>query len=296
MDKAMWEQLNLDTSWGIGEQAFAALTAIVREKPGAVKTLVEFGSGASSIRLAKAFSESHIVSIESDQRCFQNTQQLAERYLKQANFTLLYQPLTFQTYGPGEILTYKDNNALASRTIDCVLIDGPPFYTLRGREACLYQIYEQLPIGGMIILDDYRRASEKAILKNWLAVYPQSFAVEILKVGHYLAVLRKLKDVAPRWNAPVKCQDSRQVRKHYRIIQSLLLQLGHKDLFNPSKRWNSLGRSILQVVLAMREAYGISAERIEAAAQRYATLSWLERQRLKIEGVPVCLHLLNLAR
>ena len=292
----MREQLNLDTSWGIGEQAFAALTAIVREELGTVKTLVEFGSGVSSIRLAKAFAGSHIISIESDQRCFQNTQQLAERYLKQADFTLFYQPLAFQIYGPGEILTYKDNNALASLKIDCVFIDGPPFYTFRGREACLYQVYAQLPIGGIVILDDYRRASEKAILKNWLAVYPQSFAVEILKVGHHLAVLKKLKDIVPQWNAPVKCQDSQQVRKNYRIIQSFLLQLGHKGFFNPSKCCNSLERSIIQAVLAMREAYGISAERIEAAAQRYATLSWLERQRLKIEGVSVCLRLLNLAR
>ena len=41
--------------------------------------------------------------------------------------------------------------------MDCVIVDGPPVYTLRGREACLYQVYDQIKIGGLVILDDFRR-------------------------------------------------------------------------------------------------------------------------------------------
>ena len=37
-----------------------------------------------------------------------------------------------------------------------MIIDGPPVYTLRGREACLYQVYDQIRIGGLVILDDFR--------------------------------------------------------------------------------------------------------------------------------------------
>ena len=68
------------------------------------------------------------------------------------------------------------------------IIDGPPVYTLRGREACLYQVYDQIKIGGLVILDDFRRSYEKQIVENWLSVYPGSFAVEIIREDHHLAV------------------------------------------------------------------------------------------------------------
>ncbi|MGL5033671.1 MAG: hypothetical protein ACRC6M_07715 [Microcystaceae cyanobacterium] len=219
-------KLNLDSSWRIGEAAFQALTDSITRKIGQPKYLVEFGSGASSVRLALTFPQSQIISIEADQVCYQETQQLALEFLTASPlFDLQFKALNFEKYGTGIILTYQSDSNFSNSVIDCLIIDGPPFYTLRGREACLYQVYDQLPVGALVILDDFNREAEKTILNNWLSVYPNSFEVEILEVGHHLALLQKKETVTPIWDNPTRLKDSEQINQSYREIQSGLFSL-----------------------------------------------------------------------
>ncbi|WP_416676135.1 hypothetical protein [Egbenema bharatensis] len=292
------EHLNLDAPWSMGEAAFTKMMAIVHQKVPHLKTLVEFGSGKSSIRLANTFPDAQVFSIESDRFCFEQTQTLAKTLLTpcqftQSNLTLLHQPLSFQTYGSGEILSYTPTTSWNDLTIDCVIIDGPAFYTLRGREACLYQVYDQLAIGGVVILDDYRRTSEQAIVKNWLAVYPNSFTVEIVPVGHRLAVLTKQATVAANWDHPVKQKDHQILRQNYQRIRSLLL-MGTVDRLNWLQQRGALGKQIVQVIQAMQASYGISEEHIAAAQMK--SNSFIDRQRMYWESLQVCLQLAYLAR
>jgi predicted O-methyltransferase YrrM len=289
------EHLNLDTPWSMGEAAFSRMIAIVHQKVPHLKTLVEFGSGKSSIRLANTFPDAQVFSIESDPFCFNQSQALAETLLTHANLTVLHQPLSFQTYGSGEILSYTPTAHWNDLTIDCVIIDGPAFYTLRGREACLYQVYDQLAIGGVVILDDYRRVSEQAIVRNWLAVYSNSFTVEIVPVGHRLAVLTKQATVVANWNHPIKQKDSRQLRQNYQRIRSTLLQWGTADRLNGLQQQGSLGHQIAQVIRAMQAGYGISEAPIEAV-QLDASHSFIDRQRMYWNSLQVCLQLAYLAR
>jgi predicted O-methyltransferase YrrM len=275
--------LNLDTPWSLGESAFDRLVAIAQNLP-QLKTLVEFGSGKSSIRLAQTFPEAHIYAIESDRHCFRHSQALAQR-LAPHNLTVLHQPLAFQPYGPGEILTYTPAAVLRSLTIDCAIIDGPAFYTLRGREACLYQIYDQLTLGGVVILDDYRRPSEKAMVQNWQAVYPNSFTAETVPVGHRLAVLTKQTAVTPHWHHPTKQNDSQRLSQSYGRMRSLLHQCGT----DPQLRWlnqqGPLGQQMAQVLQAMQTAYSISPDNPP-------------RSRIKTtwDSLQACLQLARLAR
>lgn len=223
-------QLNLNFSWRIGEEAFLKVLELIHQKLNVPNCIVEFGSGASSIRLALNFPQTKIVSIDADANFYDQTQELAKEFLKFPNLLQLkYQALSFQKYGAGNILTYTQDDSLSDINIDCVIIDGPPFYTLRGREACLYQIYDQLRIGGLVILDDVNRESEKNILKNWLSVYPNSFDVEIIEVGHNIAILEKKHSVKPDWLNEDKQKDSREINQKYSQLTKAFLSLKDAD-------------------------------------------------------------------
>src|SRR5262249_5268577 len=145
--------------WSIGEASFETIISTIRNLLKKAK-VVEFGSGPSSIRLAISLPDSHIISVESDRLFFNKTYALAEEFGVKNNLELRYSSLKFHKYGPGNILSYGKTSYFDGHNIDCVIIDGPPFYTLRGREACLYQIYPQLNIDGIVILDDYNREAE----------------------------------------------------------------------------------------------------------------------------------------
>ena len=209
LDLKMPEQLSLDAGWGIGETAFERITTTLLEMS-PVERILEFGSGPSSIRLAMAFSEAHVQSVEGDWRNFAETTSLMRTFWDKRNLSIKYRPITLESYGDASFLTYEDG-MFWEEEMDCVIIDGPPVYTLRGREACLYQVYDQIKIGGLVILDDFRRSYEKQIIKNWLAVYPGSFKVEIIREDHHLAVLRKIKSVTPCWDAPDRLSDVQSV-------------------------------------------------------------------------------------
>ena len=141
-DFEMPDRLNLDIGWSIGETAFERITTTLLEMS-PVERILEFGSGASSIRLAMAFSEAQVLSIEGDWQNFADTMSLVQTFWDKRNLSIKYRPITLDSYGDAEFLTYEDG-MFWEEEIDCVIIDGPPVYTLRGREACLYQVYDQI--------------------------------------------------------------------------------------------------------------------------------------------------------
>ena len=73
------DRLNLDAGWSIGETAFERITTTLLEMS-PVERILEFGSGPSSIRLAMAFAEAEVLSIEGDWRNFAETTSLM-RYI-----------------------------------------------------------------------------------------------------------------------------------------------------------------------------------------------------------------------
>jgi hypothetical protein len=246
------KRLDLDASaWSLGEEAFKKIVETIQAtcQP---SRIIEFGSGVSSIRLALAFPNARIISIESDRLCFQHTASLAKDSLRQPNLDLRYRPLNFQSYGTGQILSYEKDNFFEGEKVDCAIIDGPPFYTLRGREACLYQIYEWLDQGGLVFLDDCQRAEERIILDNWLAVYPESFSMEFIVAGHQLAVLRKIRTVEPIWDAEVRLKDSLMINESYSRFRIALMHLDYDALLR-------FGIADRQLALRIRDSFSARA-------------------------------------
>ena len=75
----MPKQLSLDAGWSIGETAFERITtALLEMSP--VERILEFGSGPSSVRLAMAFPEAQVFSVEGDWRNYAETVNLMRSF------------------------------------------------------------------------------------------------------------------------------------------------------------------------------------------------------------------------
>ena len=270
------DQLNLDTGWSIGETAFERITTtLLQMSP--VERILEFGSGPSSIRLAMAFSEAQVLSVEGDWRNFSETLSLMRSLWDKPNLSIKYRPITLESYGDAEFLTYEDG-VFWDEEIDCVVIDGPPVYTLRGREACLYQVYDQIKIGGLVILDDFRRSYEKQIVENWLSVYPSSFTVEIIREDHHLSVLRKIRSVTPCWDAPSRLSDVQTINETRSRIAKALSHVDDVYLKKLAKSTNC-ETDLIGLFNTLRNIYGVTPEHIHQFAGRNSTLPPDARKR-----------------
>ena len=270
LDLKMPDRLNLDTGWSIGETAFEGIaTTLLQMSP--VEKILEFGSGPSSIRLAMAFSEAQVLSVEGDWRNYAETMNLMQTFWNKRNLSIKYRPITLESYGDAEFLTYEDGMFWdGQEEIDCVIIDGPPVYTLRGREACLYQVYDQIKIGGLVILDDFRRPFEKQIVENWLSVYPGSFTVEIIREDHHLSVLRKIRSTTPCWDALYRLSDVQTVNKTRSRISKALSHIDDVYLKKLDKASNS-ETDLIDLFNTIRNIYGVTPERIHEFTSRNST-------------------------
>ena len=270
-DFEMPDRLNLDTGWSIGETAFERITTTLLQMP-TVERILEFGSGPSSIRLAMSFPEAQVLSVEGDWRIFSETVDLMQSFWYKRNLLIKYRPITLGSYGDARFLTYESGMFWDDqKEMDCVIIDGPPVYTLRGREACLYQVYDQVRIGGLVILDDFRRSFEKHIVENWLSVYPGSFTVEVIREDHHLAVLRKIISVAPCWNAPSRLSDVQSVGETLSRIAKALSHIDDGYLRELVKATNC-ETDLIGLFNTLRNIYGVTPEHIQEFTDRNSTL------------------------
>ena len=260
------DRLNLNAGWSIGETAFERITTTLFEMS-PVERILEFGSGPSSIRLAMAFSEAQVLSVEGDWRNFAETTNLMQTLWDKRNLSIKYRPITLESYGDAEFLTYEDG-VFWEEEMDCVIIDGPPVYTLRGREACLYQVYDQIKIGGLVILDDFRRSYEKQIVENWLSVYPSSFTVSIIREDHHLAVLRKIRFVTPCWDAPARLSDVQSVGETRARITKALSHVDDVYLSALAKANSCCETDLIGLFNTIRNIYGVTPERIQEFTDR----------------------------
>ena len=186
------EELKLDNDWSIGEKAFSFLVEELRSL--AVENLLEFGSGVSSTRLALELPQVRLLSIESNPTFYRHTVQLLDRYVPGHSVKVELRELCWQRHGLGLYQSYRPGPFFPR--VDALIIDGPPGWTHRGREVCLYQAFRSLRIGGRVYLDDYARPDEQQIVRNWEATYPGVFRIRVLDFPHSpLCVLEKTTDL-----------------------------------------------------------------------------------------------------
>lgn len=189
--QASGEQLDLNVSWRIGEMPFKHICQIIAVND--YSRLVEFGSGASTVRWALEFSHLNVLAFEHDQIYYAETMKLVQHFGVEKRAQVVYSPLSATWIGGRRFVSYT--HPVVSESCDIAIIDGPPGFTRRGREACLYFVYDALSVGGTVVLDDANRQDERAVVENWLKVYPGSFQYSSESIGHGLAVLRKIRHV-----------------------------------------------------------------------------------------------------
>lgn len=180
------QDLELPGGWDIGEATLREIVAIFLERD--ISRVVEYGSGKSTVRLALQFPDIEIISLEHDRYFAGQTIALCNKY-QISNARVCLRELKWRRIGLGLYKTYARDEL--PKDIDAVIVDGPPGTVYRGREACLYDIFNNIKEDGVVILDDYNRPPEKDAVRNWLCGYRGLMDWEERCVGHGLAVLTK---------------------------------------------------------------------------------------------------------
>jgi hypothetical protein len=187
----MTSALEFESIWSLGETAYRAILEDLRSI--GAKNMVEFGTGTSTLRLSRDLPGANILSIEGDHSFLAQTRRNLELHGGSANVELVHRPLCWQRHGLSWFRSYKPGGF--PEHVDAVLIDGPPIATLRGREACLYQVFAKSHLGTRFYLDDYCREAEQQIVLNWLRAYGEALAHRnTFEVDHRIAVLERVTE------------------------------------------------------------------------------------------------------
>lgn len=149
---------------------------ILAHKP---KLVVEFGTGASTLILARALQLAgggELISFDQHQDFVDATRQWLADYGLQADLRAV--PLKPSAHWPG---LWYDHGPLP-KAIDLMLIDGPPWTIhplTRGGAAALF---DHVAPGGTVMLDDGARPGERMVARRWRRMRPD-FEFELLKSG-----------------------------------------------------------------------------------------------------------------
>ena len=176
--------------------------------------IVEFGSGASSVRLAQALPEASILAIDHDREYLAATRAMLAERSEIENLTLEHRPLRWQRHTGALFYSYRPGPFPPS--VDAVIIDGPPRIYPNGREACLYQIWQALAPGAIVYLDDAERPGELRALSNWSWRYGDEMgeSVGMFRGTHHVGDLRQARrDARSR-------QMEREVERGERVARS----------------------------------------------------------------------------
>ncbi|MER9862381.1 class I SAM-dependent methyltransferase [Mesorhizobium sp. M0185] len=147
------------------------------------KTIVEFGSGISTVYIAQILSRlgGRIVSFESDAEWATFVEDRLAALNLSEFASVVHAPLGPCTLSKNG-LDWYDQAAVAAAvqdlSVDCVLVDGPPAYKTGyelARYPALPALQAQLAPDYAVFLDDIHRLGEKQILRLWADLFGIKF-------------------------------------------------------------------------------------------------------------------------
>jgi hypothetical protein len=178
------------TDWSFA--ADSALWLFERVRAGRYQTIVECGSGLTSVVIALAIKSRPcrdeavtFVSLEHDERWLETNAAVLSSLQLDHLVNSIHAPLVEFPCGGSLLYTY-DMSVLPSKDIDLLLVDGPPFAC--GREAVVPAILDRLSDRALVLLDDAGRTKEANCVRQWT----QSGWLQLqgfLPLGHGLAIL-----------------------------------------------------------------------------------------------------------
>ena len=150
---------------------------ILAKKP---KLIVEFGTGASTLIVARALQMAGggtFISFEQHPEFVEATRSWLADHGLEADLRAV--PLQPSPGGwPG---LWYDHGPLPDG-IDLLLIDGPPWTIHPLTRGAASSLFPQIAPGGTIILDDAARPGERIVARRWRRAWPD-FRFELLKSG-----------------------------------------------------------------------------------------------------------------
>jgi predicted O-methyltransferase YrrM len=144
------------------------------------RTVVEFGSGASTLIVARALEMvggGKFVSFEQHPQFVQATRDWLAAHRLQADLRAV--PLRPSPAGwPG---LWYDHGELPER-IDFMLIDGPPWTIHPFTRGAAATLFGRIAPGGVVMLDDAARPGERIVARRWRREWP-NFEFRLVKGG-----------------------------------------------------------------------------------------------------------------
>jgi len=189
--------------------SIALLSGILRDyvpwtssamKPGAVvkiineviinerRSIVEFGSGISTLYLAKVIKDlgfGRLVSIDHDESWIEKMSLMVER-VGGGGVSFVQAPLVKTSLALDDNVWYREADLLQSLSglnFDLVVVDGPFAYKKPIRRSRFPAIpflhnYKLLSDSHVVFLDDALRSGEKDIMRRWGDAYGYTFSVD----------------------------------------------------------------------------------------------------------------------
>ena len=153
-------------------------------------SIVEFGSGASTVmfaKYAKIWANASVVSYEQSMPYLLTTEKELKEQALDKRIETFYAPVSNGWYDEGVVEhTIPDS-------IDLALIDGPGPCVGRTREPAMKYLYPRLAPDGLIVLDDGRRDMEQLYVEHWMEQY-DGLRVQYVAHDHGTFLIRKVND------------------------------------------------------------------------------------------------------
>lgn len=168
------QAVRLKRAWGMGSGAEATLLVDVAQRasrsPGPV---LECGSGLTTL-VASLYAVHGLWSLEQHGPYGSWVQRMVRRAGLDGAGQVLHAPL--RSYG--QFWWYSLPERLPAGPFTLVVCDGPPSETPGGRVGLLPVLRARLADGATILLDDWARPGEQAVLRTW----PDEFGVDVEQV------------------------------------------------------------------------------------------------------------------
>lgn len=144
------------------------VSKILAQRP---KTVLECGSGVSTLVMAYALHHvgmGHLYSLEHREVFAQQTTELLKLHGLSDWVSLLNAPLKEVELRGDRWMWYEPEVLEAIDTVSFAVVDGPPGATQPlVRYPLVPMIYQKLESNAVVVLDDYKRIDERAVVERW---------------------------------------------------------------------------------------------------------------------------------
>lgn len=182
---ALVERLELDAgalphlgSWK-ADAGFLSLIVdrIETQRP---ETVVELGAGASSLVVARALQRNgagRLISCDQHAGFVQATRQ----WLRDNGVEAELRATPFRRAPGGWPGIWYDHGSLPAQ-IDLLIVDGPPWTIHPFVRGAAETLFDRLPMGGTVLLDDAARPGERVVARRWRRRWP-GFEFRLVHAG-----------------------------------------------------------------------------------------------------------------